>query len=67
MQIWYFSGKDDHGALTVDARGANLPASLGPWQKIGTVPPADCHPEDKEARRLIREHGFWCFDEALDS
>lgn len=66
VKVWCFSGGAGMGVLTDDEGGALLPGDLGPWRQIATLTLTDEHEDDREARRLIREHGFVCFDERSD-
>lgn len=63
MKVWCFSDARGLGVLTADERGANLPTDLGPWHLIAGVFLTDGHEDEREARRLIDEHGFCWFSE----
>ncbi len=64
MRVWCFSGTDGLGALTGVENGANLPSKLGPWRPVTSTVLRDDQADEAEARQLIAEHGFCCFDEA---
>lgn len=64
MRVWCFSGADGLAALTEDERGAGLPEDLGPWRPVATLMLGE-QDDEREAKRLIQEHGFCCFEEAL--
>jgi len=63
MRVWCFSGANGVGALTNDERGKDLPTDLGPWRPVASLTLGE-HEDEREAKRLIEEHGFCCFDEA---
>lgn len=60
MPAWLFAGAAGLMALCGDAGGGPLPEELGPWTRLRAVTLA--HADEEEARRLVREHGFCCFD-----
>jgi len=59
--VWCFAGPD-MWALTDDEIGHGLPADLGPWTFRKRLTIDGARPDEAEALRLIREHGFCCFD-----
>ncbi|MCW6533801.1 hypothetical protein [Sphingomonas lycopersici] len=67
MEVWCFSDARGLGALTADENGANLPVELGPWHLIAGLSLSEEHADEREARRLIVEHGFCWFGEKLRS
>lgn len=62
VEVWHFTGASLTQALTIDENGANLPAHLGPWKPIRATMLAGDGFDVAEARRLIDEHGYVCFD-----
>jgi len=60
MDVWLFAGSSAIMALSVDRDGEGLPGEHGPWVRIRPVTLE--HADEAEARALIREHGFCCFD-----
>ena len=66
MKVWCFSGAAGLGALTHHEDAAILPTDLGPWRAVASLVLRDDHEDDREAKRLIIEHGYCCFDEKPD-
>jgi len=64
LSAWLFAGADGPMALCADADGGLLPDEHGPWVRVRQV--TLNHAGEAEARRLIREHGFCCFDAAIE-
>jgi len=64
VPAWLFAGAAALMALCLDADGGLLPDEHGPWARIRQV--TLNHAAEAEARRLIREHGFCCFDAATE-
>lgn len=60
MDAWLFAGADDMMALSANPPGDMLPEEYGPWTRVRSVTLR--HADEEEARVLIREHGFCCFD-----
>jgi hypothetical protein len=62
MQVWCFVGTQGFWALSGDDAGQCLPDELGPWtfRKVTTL--TDVGEDEREAKALIREHGYCCFD-----
>ena len=60
MAAWLFAGAAGLMALCADADGGLLPDEHGPWARIRQV--TLDHADEVEARQLIKEHGFCCFD-----
>ena len=65
LPAWLFAGAAGLMALCADPDGAPLPDEHGPWTRVRQV--TLDQPDEGEARRLIREHGFCCFDAAVES
>jgi hypothetical protein len=63
MKVWCFSSDAGTGALSNREDAALLPAELGPWRVVARLVLGDDHEDDREAKRLILEHGFCCFGE----
>ena len=64
LPAWLFAGAGGLMALCAEADGVSLPAEHGPWTRVRQV--TLDHADEEEARRLIREHGFCCFDAAIE-
>ena len=62
LVAWLFAGAAGVMALCVDSDGDPLPEEHGPWTRVRRV--TLDHADEEEARHLIREHGFCCFDAA---
>lgn len=60
MDVWLFAGSSSVMALGVDRDGETLPREHGPWARVRAVRLE--HEDEAEARALVREHGFCCFD-----
>lgn len=62
IDVWlYRSGKRTH-ALTIAADGQNLPEHLGPWSLVRATVLEGEGFDVTEARWLIVQHGYVCFD-----
>lgn len=64
LPTWLFAGAAGLMALCADADGDPLPEEHGPWTRVRKL--MLDHADEEEARRLIREHGFCCFDAAIE-
>ncbi|WP_242154445.1 hypothetical protein [Sphingomonas sp. BAUL-RG-20F-R05-02] len=64
IPVWCFMGRDVC-ALTDDEAGHLLPVELGPWTFHKRLTMDGSRPDEAEAIRLIRDHGFCCFDPLL--
>ena len=62
MDAWLFSNSDQLHALTIDERGDNLPAELGPWTPVRFYSLGSEAPDEQEAIALLDAHGFCCFE-----
>jgi hypothetical protein len=60
MDVWLFDGSSGIMALSVDRDGERLPGKHGPWARIRALTLE--HADEAEARALIWQHGFCCFD-----
>jgi hypothetical protein len=65
MQVWCFVGANGLWALSGEQAGASLPEDLGPWTflKLATLDGAE--KDEQEAKALIAEHGYCCFNPAM--
>jgi len=61
VAVWCFAGPAMR-ALSDDEAGHGLPAGLGPWTLRKSLTIDGASPDEAEALRLIRKHGFCCFD-----
>ncbi|MBV1692360.1 hypothetical protein KRR38_33100 [Novosphingobium sp. G106] len=62
MQVWCFVGANGLWALSGDEAGASLPEDLGPWTFLKVAVLDGAEKDEQEAKALIAEHGFCCFD-----
>jgi len=62
MDAWLFSNSDRLHALTIDERGDNLPAGLGPWIPVRCYSLDATASDEREAIALLDEHGYCCFE-----
>jgi len=60
MDVWLFAGSSGIMALSVDRNGERLPGEHGPWARIRALTLE--HADEAEARALIWQQGFCCFD-----
>ena len=68
MQVWLYRSAGDLLALSVDAKGENLPVEHGPWARVRSVVLNRDDTDERQARSLIGEYGYCCFpaDDADD-
>jgi hypothetical protein len=64
MQVWCFVGANGLWALSGDEAGASLPEDLGPWTFLKSATLDGAANDEREAKALIAEHGYCCFDPA---
>ncbi|MBV1692497.1 hypothetical protein KRR38_33905 [Novosphingobium sp. G106] len=62
MQVWCFVGANGLWALCGDEAGVSLPEELGPWTFLKVASLDGTEKDELEAKALITEHGFCCFD-----
>ena len=60
IEAWLFAGAGEMMALCADPDGGPVPKEHSPWTRLRGVTLE--HDDEEEARRLIREHGFCCFE-----
>lgn len=65
LDAWLFAGAAGLMALCADPNGDPLPNEHGPWTRMRDV--TLDHADEAEARQLIKEHGFCCFDLGADA
>lgn len=66
MHVWMFAGSEGMMALCPDEEGITLPACHGPWRRLRGVRLDHSDDDEEQARSLIKDYGYCCFDSTTD-